>query len=61
MIGGVEMQLGSLEPEKFLPKIVSEIWISIRDNRMRHAMEFEYIIHKNMSHYGCGEWVLKST
>jgi hypothetical protein len=61
MIGGVEMQLGSLESEQFLPKIVGESWISVRDNRMRHAMEFEYIIHKKLSHYGCGERVLKST
>jgi hypothetical protein len=61
MIGGVEMQLGSLEPEQFLPKIVGESWISVRDNRMRHAMEFEDIIHKNLSHCGCCEWVLKRT
>jgi hypothetical protein len=61
MIGGVEMQLGSLEPEQFLPKIVGESWISVRDNRMRHAMKFEDIIHENLSHCGCGEWVLKRT
>jgi hypothetical protein len=56
MIGSVEMQLGSLKPEKFLPKIAGESGISVRDNRMRHAMKFEYIIHENLSHYGCGEW-----
>jgi hypothetical protein len=29
------------------------------NNRMRHAMEFEYIIHKKVSHCGGCEWVLK--
>jgi hypothetical protein len=61
MIGGVEMQLGSLEPKQLLPKITSETWIFVRDNRMRHAMKFEYIIHENLNYCGCGEWVLKST
>jgi hypothetical protein len=28
---------------------------------MRHAMKLEDIIHENLSHCGCGEWVLKST
>jgi hypothetical protein len=59
MIGGVEMQLGSLEPEQFLAKIVGESWISVGDNRLRHAMEFEYNIHKKLIHFGCGEHVLK--
>jgi hypothetical protein len=37
------------------------------DNMHIHAYlicvsnKFEYIIHKYLSHYGCGEWVLKST
>jgi hypothetical protein len=61
MIGSDEMKLGSLESEQLLPKIASESWISIKDNRMRQAMEFEYIIHKNLNRCGCGEWVLKST
>jgi hypothetical protein len=61
VIGSDEMQLGSLEPEQCLPKIDGESWISVRDNRMRHAMKFEYIIHKKLSHCGCSEQVLKST
>jgi hypothetical protein len=61
MIGGAEIKLGSLEPKQFLPKILGEIWICVRDNRMRYAMKFEYIIHENLSQCGCGEWVLKST
>jgi hypothetical protein len=61
MIGGAEMQLGSLEPEQFLPKIAGESGIFVRDNRMRHAMKLEDIIHENLSHYGCSEWVLKRT
>jgi hypothetical protein len=31
----------------------------VGDNRMRHAMEFEDIIHKTLSHCGCNEQVLK--
>jgi hypothetical protein len=61
MISCDEMQLGSLEPKQFLPKIVGENWITVEDNRVRHAMEFEDIIHKNLIHCGCDEWVLKST
>jgi hypothetical protein len=61
MIDSVEMQLGPLEPKKFFPKIASESWITVRDNRMRHAMEFEYIFQKKLSHNGCGEKVLNST
>jgi len=61
MIGGVEMQLGSLEPEKLLPKITGESWITIKDNRKMHAMKLEYIILTNSSHCVSGEWVLKST
>jgi hypothetical protein len=59
MIGCAEMQLGSLELEKFLPKIAGEIWISIRDNRIMNAMEFEYTIHKDLIQYRCSEQVLK--
>jgi hypothetical protein len=55
MISYVEMQLGSLELEQFLPKIVGESWITVKYNRVRHAMKFEYIIHKSLSHCGCGE------
>jgi hypothetical protein len=32
MIGGNKMQLGSLEFENFLPKIVGESWITIEDS-----------------------------
>jgi len=59
MIGGDGIQLGSLVSEKFFPKIANESWISVRDNRKRHAMKFGYIIHKKLSHRGCGGWVLK--
>ena len=61
MIGGGETQLGSLESRQLFLKIASESWISVRDNRMRHAMMFEDIIHENMSHCGFGQCVLKST
>jgi hypothetical protein len=42
-----------------LPKIVVEIEVFVRDNRIRHAMKLEDIIHEYLSHcVGC-EWVLK--
>jgi hypothetical protein len=59
MIGGDVMQLGSLDPKHLLPKIVGESWLSVKNNRMRHAMNFKDIIHENLSHYGCCEWILK--
>jgi hypothetical protein len=61
MIGYAEMQMGSLYPEKFLPKLVGESGILVRDNRMRHAMKLEDMIHETLSHCGCSEWVLEST
>jgi hypothetical protein len=33
----------------------------VKNNRMRHAMEFEDIIHKKMSHCGGYGQVMKST
>jgi len=54
------MLLGSLEPKQFLSKIVGESWVYIMNNRMSHAMKFEYITHETLSHYGGFEWVLKS-
>jgi hypothetical protein len=42
-------------------KVVGESWITVRDNRVGHSMKFEYIIHENLSHYGCCEWVLEGT
>jgi hypothetical protein len=59
MIGHAEKQLGSLELENLLTKIVGQIWITVRDNRVRHAMEFEDTIHENFIHCICGEWVLE--
>jgi hypothetical protein len=61
MVGSAEMQLGSLEIEPFLPKIIGKSCISFIENRMRHALKYEYIIHENLSHCECGERVLKST
>jgi hypothetical protein len=42
-----------------LPKIAGEFGISVKYNRIRHAMKLEDIIHEYLSHCGCGEWVLK--
>jgi hypothetical protein len=44
-----------------LPKIVGEIGVFVRDNRIRHAMKLEKIIHEDWNHCGGCEWVLKST
>jgi hypothetical protein len=54
------MQLGSLGPEKFFPKIVGESWVMIQNNRMRNDMKLEDLIHEKLSHSGGGKWVLKS-
>jgi hypothetical protein len=61
VIGSVEMQLGALYLEQLLPKIDGESGVSIRDNRIRHAMKLEYIIYEYLSHCGGYERVLKST
>jgi len=45
IISYVDMKLGTLELEQILPKIVSESWITVGDNRVKHAMEFENIIY----------------
>jgi hypothetical protein len=42
-----------------LPKIVGESWIAIKNNRMRHAMKLEDLIHEMLSHSGGCKWVLK--
>jgi hypothetical protein len=44
-----------------LQKIAGESGVSIRNNRMRHAMKLEDLIHEKLSHSGGGKWVLKST
>ena len=59
VIGSAEMQLGALYLEQFLPKIASESGVFVRDNRIRHAMKPEDIIHEYLSHCGGCEWVLK--
>ena len=56
MIGGDEMQL---DMEQLFPNISSKSGISVKDNRMRHDMSLEYIIHENLSHIGGGKYVLK--
>jgi hypothetical protein len=43
-----------------LPKIDGESGVSVRDNRIKHAMKLEDIIHEYLSHCGGCEWVLKS-
>jgi hypothetical protein len=61
MIGHTEMQLGALELKQLFPKVVGESWITIGDNIVGHSMEFEDIVHENLSHSGCCEWVLEGT
>jgi hypothetical protein len=61
MISCVEMQLGALYPEQFLPKVTGESGISIKNYRMRYAMKLEEMIHEKLSHIGGGKWVFKST
>jgi hypothetical protein len=44
-----------------LPKIATESGVFVRDNRIRHAMNLEDIMHEYLSHYGAYECVLKTT
>jgi hypothetical protein len=44
-----------------LPKIASESGVSARDNRIKHAMKLEDIIHEYLIQFGSCEWVLKRT
>jgi hypothetical protein len=60
MTGGAEMQFGALESEHFLPKIVGESGIPVRNTGIRHAMKLEDMIHERLIHGGGGKWVLKS-
>ena len=59
MTGRAEMKLGSLELEESFPKIDGECWITIKDYRVGHSMEFEDIFHENLSHRGSYKWVLE--
>jgi hypothetical protein len=61
MTGNVEMQLGALKLEQFLPEIACESWIMVKDKRLGHSMEFEDIVHENLSHRGSYKWVLEGT
>jgi hypothetical protein len=53
MISCAEMQLGASKLEQFFPEIVGEGWVMIKNNRMRHAMNLEDLIHENLSHSEC--------
>jgi hypothetical protein len=59
MIGCDAMQLSSLEIEQLFSKFSSESGIMVRCNKVGHSMEFRYIVHKNLGHGGCCEWVLE--
>jgi hypothetical protein len=59
MISYAEMKFSAFYLEQFLPKIACESWVTIKNNRVRHAMNLEYLIHENLSHYGCCKQVLK--
>jgi hypothetical protein len=60
VIDNDEKQLGAMYLEQFLPKIVGESGVSVKDNRIRHAMKLKDIIHEYLSHCGDCEWVFKS-
>jgi hypothetical protein len=49
-----------VELEQFLPKFAGEGWITVKDNRVRHSINFKDIIHKILIHGGFREWVLES-
>jgi hypothetical protein len=53
------MQLCALYLEQFLPKISCESWVAIINNRVRHTMKLEDLIHEYLSHRGYSKRVLK--
>jgi hypothetical protein len=59
MISCAEMQFSALYLEQFLLEIACEIWVVIINNRVRHAMNLEDLIHEDLGHRGCCKWVLK--
>jgi hypothetical protein len=59
MISNVGMKFGALYLEQFLPKNACESWVTIRNNRVQHAMKLEDLIHETLSHRGCCKRVLK--
>jgi hypothetical protein len=59
VIGSVEKQFGAMYLEQFLPNISGESGVSVRDNRIRHEMNLEDIIHEYLIHCGSCEWMLK--
>jgi hypothetical protein len=54
------MQLCALYLKKILPIIAYESWVSMKNNRVQHAMKLEYLVHENLSHCGCSKGVGKS-
>jgi hypothetical protein len=51
--------LGSMESDHFLLESDGKILITVRNNKMRHVVEIEDVIHKTLSHSGCCERELK--
>ena len=57
MLSCNQLELFSLELENFQPKFSNESVVVIRHNRSRHAMQFEYLVHENLSYQCCSKWV----
>jgi len=54
MVSGAHLQLCARYFEEFSPKMTDKYWISIPNNRLRHAMKFDYASNECFSHqFGC--------
>jgi len=54
MVGRRHYQLKTLKLHQFSPKLGSKHRVPIRNQRSRHAMEFQDVLSKEMSNLSCG-------
>ncbi|KAM2893312.1 hypothetical protein FF1_008683 [Malus domestica] len=50
MVPRAHAQFRALQLEKLLPEGTQENGVPVTDNSCEHAMQFEYIVHKGLSH-----------
>jgi hypothetical protein len=54
MVSGAHLQLCARHFEEFSPKMTNKHWIPITDNRLKHAMKFDYASNECFNHqFGC--------
>jgi hypothetical protein len=59
MVSGTEIELDSIQANKFFPKRACESWITITHNGGWDSMQLENIFKKNLGHSrGCIGWLI---